>query len=138
MVDKLNDHSEVLYRHIHPDFLDGDVPSSDRFRPSKKDKNLLSIDRSSVHDAATSHRIYTSTGKKSAAIFGVSVGEFSGEAISCIEDPVDAKDATESEPAVPENKAHALADYTAHPEKNQKNVAKELKRLAMQRKRIFP
>jgi hypothetical protein len=138
MGDKLTNQGEVLYRHIHPDFLDGDVPSSDRFRPSKKDKNMLSVDRSSIHDAATSHQIYTSTGRKSAAIFGVSVGEFNGKSIECIEDPVAAKDATDTEPAVPENKAHALADYAPHSEKDQKNIAKELKRLAMQRKKIFP
>ena len=138
MTNKLTEQNEVLYRHIHPDFLDGDEPSSDRFRPSKKDENKLSVDRSSIHDAETSHKIYTSTGRKSAAIFGVSVGEFGGKSIDCLEDPVVARDATDTEPAVPENRAHALANYSAHSEKDQKNVAKELKRLAMQRKKIFP
>jgi len=71
--------------------------------------------------------LYTSTGKRSAAVFGLSVSEFEAESISCVEDPI------KDDPELPDNPAHALADYNGHDQKKQKVVAKRLKSLAVKR-----
>lgn len=134
----LEELSEVLLRHIHPDFFDKGSPSSNRFYPSKRDQNQLSVDRTSVHSAATSHALYIADGKKSAAVFGLSVGEFQVEGIPCKEDPVAAKAATTTEPAQQENQAHALADYSQFDEKAQKVIAMRLRQLAVKRGVMFP
>lgn len=127
MVNKLIDGEEILFRQIHPNSMEKGEPGSDRFRPTPSDKNMLSTDRSSLTMAAASHALYTSTGRRSAAVFGLSVGEFEREDIKCFEDPLKKSEAE------PENHAHALADYSSHAEKAQKLVAKRLKRLAVAR-----
>ncbi|MCK0510023.1 hypothetical protein [Aromatoleum buckelii] len=129
---KLTNSSEVLFRQIHPNFLENGEPSSDRFRPSEKDLNKLSVDRSALTTAAQSHGLYTSNGRASAAVFGLSVGEFESEMISCHSDPVVGTD------TAVENPAHALADYSAHTSQKQKLIAKKLKRLAVARGCLHP
>lgn len=138
MSDNLNDPEEVLFRHIHPDFFQKGEPSESRFCPSKQDENMLSVDRSSVHDESTSHYVYTYGGRQSAAIYGVSVLEFNSSGIPCVPDPTKAKDATETSRAQLENKAHALADYSAHSNADQKLISKKLRRLAMERGKLYP
>ncbi len=143
MGDKIETMDEVLYRQIHPNSLHNGEPGSDRFRPSEADKNMLSVDRSSVTSASDSHALYVSSGRLSAAVFGVSVGEFGLHSISCVEDRVLAAPAIPASPGVPAvpavtaNPAHALADYSSHTDSAQKNVAKKLKRLAVTRGCLF-
>ncbi|MFM0454150.1 hypothetical protein PQR21_27530 [Paraburkholderia nemoris] len=132
MGNKLTAEAEVLFRQIHPNFIDDGEPSSDRFRPSEKDANMLSVDRSAVITADISHALYTSNGLASAAVFGLTVGEFAQETVTCVEDPIDATDTTAANPA------HALADYSAHTLKQQKLIAKKLKRAAIARGRLHP
>jgi hypothetical protein len=132
MAGNLESPDEVLFRQIHPDSLHDGIPASDRFRPSEMDANKLSTDRSSITTAADAHALYTSTGKKSAAVFGLTVAEFNAESIPCIEDPV------KDDPHLPDNPAHALADYSAHAHGKQKLIAKRLKRLAVARGCLHP
>lgn len=127
MENKLTSGDEVLFRQIHPNSLQDGEPGSDRFRPSEVDNNKLSTDRSSVTSPEAAHRLYTSTGKLSAAVFGLSVEEFATESISCVVDPI------KDDPVLPDNPAHALADYSDHDAKKQKVVAKRLKSLAIKR-----
>lgn len=129
---KLTDNAEVLLRQIHPNFLHDGEPSSDRFRPSERDANMLSVDRGSMTHAADAHTIYTSTGALSAAVFGVSVGEFAGEAVPCVSDAIEATDTT------PANPAHALADFNEHSVGRQKLISKKLKRAAVSRGQLHP
>lgn len=128
---KLADQNEVLFRQIHPQSIDKGVPDSDRFKPSKLDKNQLSTDRSSLTTAEAAHTLYTSNGRQSGAVFGLTVGEFVAESITCHEDPI--KDDVE----LPDNPAHAYADYSAHNTAQQKLIAKRLKRLAIARGCLF-
>ena len=132
MGNKLTDLDEILFRQIHPNSLQSGEPGSDRFRPTPSDSNMLSTDRSSLTTAEASHSLYTSTGRKSAAVFGLSVHEFGRENIQCVEDPIAASTND------PGNPAHALADYSLHDEKAQKLIAKRLKRLAVARGCLFP
>lgn len=139
MSEKLDNVDEVLFRQIHPNFKDGDglssqpfIPSSQAFNPTPKDNNKLSVDRSSLTDAASSYELFISAGHKSAAVFGVSMSEFSHEGIDCFSDPIPVSDNNNGNPA------HALADYSPHTQGQQKNKAKRLKAKAIARGQLFP
>lgn len=132
MDDVLMNPDEILFRQIHPDFIQNGEPASNRFMPQSNDGGLMSVDRSSLTDAAAAHSIYTSTGKKSAAVYGVSVGEFQCEKIECRADPLDATD------YAPANPAHALADYTLHADKEWKLISKRLTQKAKARGQLHP
>lgn len=131
MGDKIKIQDEVLFRQIHPKSFHGGVPGSDRFRPSDLDMNLLSVDRSALTSAMNAHALFVSTGRQSAAVFGVEVREFAAETIACHEDPIAADE------KAPANVAHALADYSTHTSGQQKVVAKRLTRLAIARGCLF-
>ncbi|MDD1536094.1 MULTISPECIES: hypothetical protein [unclassified Bradyrhizobium] len=132
MKKRLTNAHEVLFRQIHPKFIENGEPSSDRFRPSAQDQNMLSLDRSALITASEAHAQYVATGKQSAAVFGVSVAEFAKESLTCVEDPIPVKETT------PANPAHCLADYSPHALKDQKLIAKRLKRVAIARGRLHP
>jgi hypothetical protein len=132
MNQKLGNEDEILFRQIHPKMFEKGLPASDRFRPSLNDENKLSVDRSSIVTAAQSHEIYTANGYESAAVFGLTVGEFDEQEIDCHPDPLPKTDNLAANPA------HALADYARHELKSQKNIAKKLKQLAIARGQLHP
>ncbi|REC98881.1 hypothetical protein DFO60_4834 [Ectopseudomonas oleovorans] len=117
----------MTYRQIHPTFIKDGVPSSSRFIPSAKDQNKLSVDRGSLVSAEESHANYVASGLKSAAVFGLTVGEFKSVDIPTFADPI------AETPDRPENLAHALADYSAHSAAEQKQKALRLQEMAIQR-----
>lgn len=124
MSKKLADNSEILFRQVHPTWIDGGEPTSLTFIPSAKDQNKLSLDRSSLTSAENAHVLYTRNGSLSAAVYGLSVGEFSNQNINCEADPIDKTDSQE------ENPAHAIADYSEFGTSAQRKIAKKLKRNA--------
>jgi len=132
MSEPLTNSDEVLFRQIHPNYIQNGEPASDRFKPQPNDAGLMSVDRSALTDAAASHALYISAGRKSGAVYGVTVGEFIEEAINCRNDPLEA---TEDAPA---NSAHALADYTSHEERKWKNISKRLTLKAKARGCLHP
>lgn len=132
MAKALTNQDEVLFRQIHPNCIHDGQPASDRFKPQPMDAGLMSVDRESLTDAASSHALYTSTGNQSGAVYGVTVAEFGSEAVDCREDPLAKTDTT------PANPAHALADYTSHEEKKWKLISKRLTLKAKARGRLFP
>lgn len=129
MSEKLTNAGEVLFRQIHPSFVENGVPSSQPFKPTEKDQNQLSLDRSSLTTAAKSHALYLESGLSSEAVFGLTVGEFTSETINCQSDPLKGP---------PANPAHTLADYSAFTGNQQKNIAKRLKLKALARGRLHP
>ena len=132
MPEILNHELEVLLRQIHPLFIQNGEPASDRFKPQPNDAGHMSVDRSSIINAALSHALYTRSGRSSGAVFGVTVGEFNEEQIECRADPIiEAVDTLA-------NPAHALADYTKHKEKEWKLISKRLSRKAKSRGQLFP
>ena len=131
MAMSLSNAEELLFRQIHPSGLNAGCPCSSCFMPSKSDNGQLSVDRSSITTAEGAHERYTRAGRRSAAVFGLSVAEFLACGIPCFEDP------THDHPTLPDNPAHALADFSAHGLSSRKMVAKELKRLAITRGRLF-
>lgn len=132
MSKNLDDSDEVLFRQVHPSFIDGGQPSSQTFTPTPKDEGKLSVDRSSLTSAAASHALFVGDGNTSDAVYGVSVGEFGAEALTCVSDPLQAS-ATQSA-----NIAHAYADYTPHSSNAQKTKAKRLKIKAIARGKLHP
>jgi hypothetical protein len=132
MGDKLTDKGEVLYRQIHPSFIDDGVPSKQPFMPTPKDAGKLSVDRAELTSAKESYALYTGSGRQSVAVYGVSVGEFEEETIACFADPL-----SEAEDQ-PENKAHAVADYSPHSSNQQKLKATRLKQKAITRGQLHP
>lgn len=132
MGEPLTNADEVLFRQIHPNCMQNGEPASDRFKPQPNDAGLMSVDRGSLTDAATSHALYTSTGNQSGAVYGVTVGEFGDEVVECRDDPLET---TEDTPA---NPAHALADYTPHEERKWKLISKRLTQKAKARGRLHP
>lgn len=132
MGEPLTEQAELLFRQIHPSCIYEGEPASDRFKPQPSDEGLMSVDRGSLTDPASSHAIYTSTGRESGAVYGVTVGEFDEQGIECRDDPLQE---TEEAPA---NAAHALADYTSHEEKKWKIISKRLTQKAKARGRLHP
>ena len=132
MPEELNDNDEVLFRQIHPSFMDGDRPSSQPFSPTAKDEGKLSVDRSSKTTAESSYWLYTRNGYESAAVYGLTVGEFSEQDVPCFDDPLPGDEHTLPNPA------HAYGDYNGHSASRRKNLAKRLKRKALDRGKLYP
>lgn len=128
----LTEHAEILFRQIHPSFYQDGVPSKSRFMPQSNDNGLMSVDRGALTTPAASHAAYLATGKQSAAVFGVSVEEFAGEALPCVEDAVEAKDGKLANPY------HALVDYTSFDEKARRLISMRLWAKATARGRLHP
>lgn len=128
----LDDSEEILFRQIHPNFYDNNHPASPQFAPTAKDENKLSVDRSSLTTAAAAHALFTSNGYESAAVYGVSVGEFGAEKLSCYSDPLKA------EGKLAENPAHAYANFSAFSTNQSKTIAKRLRNNAVKRGRLHP
>ena len=128
----LTDQKEVLFRQIHPNsYLDG-RPASDRFRPQPSDDGLMSVDKESMTTAEASNLLFTSSGSQSAAVFGVSVEEFSSESLNCSDDPLEAVGDRLANPA------HAVVDYNSIDYKKWKNISKRLTQKAIARGRLYP
>lgn len=128
MGDKLESEGELLFRQIHPSFIEDGEPSSQPFRPTPKDDNKLSVDRGEISTAQESFELHTSTkGLASVGVYGLTVAEFSSQSIECFSDPI------EGSPGAPANPAHAFADYGPHAGSAQKNIAKRLKHAAIAR-----
>lgn len=130
--DKLSDADEVLFRQIHPSFMEDGEPSSQPFMPTPKDQNQLSVDRGSITTAKASHDLFLSAGLISAAVYGVTVGEFEEHAIACAADPIVATEEVSANPA------HAYADYSPHATNKQKTLAKRIKQRALARGQLHP
>lgn len=124
---QITDGSEILFRQIHPHFYSNGKPASNRFLPSKSDEGKLSVDRSSLTTAEQSHGLYTSNGKQSVAVFGLSVAEFGAEGLRAFEDPLEETDDN------PANPAHALVDYRMLDKRQQKEAATRLAAKAIAR-----
>ena len=133
MTEKIEDETELLFRQVHPNFLDAGEISSAAFRPSAKDAGRLSVDRSTLTTSEDSFLLHTAAKKlASAGTYAVSVEEFSEVDVSCYPDPLDASGDQ------PENPAHAYGDFNGLSSGKQKAVAKRLKHKAASRGCLHP
>lgn len=123
----LSDPAEVLLRQVHPDLLDGDQPASSAFLPNSGDEDQLSTDRSSMTTAKDAYDLYVSNNRRSAGTYGVSVGEFRGQGLSCFPDPIESGDTTHANPA------HARVDFSGFGTSQRKKMAQRLRNAAVSR-----
>lgn len=128
----VTDPNEVLFRQIHPNsFVDGRL-ASDRFRPQPRDAGFMSVDRGSLTTAMASNLLFTTSGRQSVAVFGISVEEFSDELLPCLENPL------EADGDMPANPAHAVVDYNCHNDNKWKIISKRLTQKALARGLLHP
>ena len=110
----------LLYRQIHPSFVQADRVSSQAFRPTEKDQLKLSAYNSEKISADKSLIHYTTVlNLRSAGVLAVQVDECQTFGLSAYEDPA----------PFPE---HALIDYSQINGKLE-SIAKSLRALAEQR-----
>lgn len=70
---------ELLYRQVHPGFVDDGIPSAQAFAPTKKDEGKLSIARGKLTTAEGAYTHHTSAlHLKSAGSWGLTVAETNG------------------------------------------------------------
>lgn len=133
MADELQDSAELLFRQIHPSFVEMGEPSSAGFKPTPKDDGKLSVDRSSIFSPAQSYDLHTNAkGLQSVGTYGLTVSEFKEEAVPCHADPIPATNTEVGNPA------HAVGDFNAHSSGKQKTIAKRLKQKALARGQLHP
>lgn len=116
---------EVLYRHIHPTWLDDGEPSSQAFRPFDPSNIHLSVDLSSkVASAAEAAQNFKGD---SVGVYGVTPKECHSQELKTYWAPE--KD----------NVAHGAIDYTGVDlKKPAKRKSQALARMARDRKRLHP
>lgn len=129
---RLVDGAEVLFRQVHPDLMQDGEPASSAFRPKEADENMLSVDRGALTTPQGAFDLFTANGFTSAAVYGVSVGEFETNGIVCEEDPLVVTDQLAANPA------HALASFDGHGNNKQKTLAKRIKLAAVARGLLYP
>jgi len=64
-----------LWRQVHPSFVDQGIPTTQAFRPTKKDDGKLSVDNGDMINAEQSDRDFTGKGYASTGVLAVTVGE---------------------------------------------------------------
>jgi hypothetical protein len=130
---RLTDPREVLFRNIHPSWIQDGKPTSQAFRPTLKDEGRLSLDRGSMTTAQDSFRLHTcAKGLQAEAVYGVSVDEFLNENIECFDDPIEGGAYTV------ENLCHCIADFRPHGGSKPETISKKLKKKAIARGSLYP
>jgi hypothetical protein len=123
----LNDPSEVLFRQVHPNWIDNGVPSSQAFAPTKKDEGQLSITRGALTTAEAAFKHYTLVQQlESAGTWGISVGEATAAGLDSFDDY------REDVPA------HGFVDFRPLSRKQAERKAKLLAAWARERGRLYP
>lgn len=118
---ELTQPEELLFRQIRPDYIDGDVVSSQAFSVMPKDNNKLSVDRSSLTTAKGAYETFVANGCESAAVYGLTVGEFNAEELKCYSLPETS------------NPAHSYADFSVKTRSGGNKTSKKLRRIASDR-----
>ena len=129
--DALSEEAEILFRQIHPSFVRDGRVSGQAFRPTPKDKRMLSVARSSMTDAQAAFKRHTECLKLSSlGTWGVTVGECAALGLSVRPNPI-------TEPPCPDP-AHALVDFSALSNSKVEAQGTRLARLANDRGRLHP
>lgn len=111
----------LLYRHIHPNFMQNGFASSRAFRPNDDDAGLMSVYDGDLMNAEDSWTHFTTVSKRrSAGAMSISVDECVQEGLATRPDPT----------SFPE---HAVVDFTQLNEKECRTVSKKLQSKAQVR-----
>ncbi len=119
---------DLLFRQVHPGWLDGEQPSSQAFRPMPKDNGLLSIYLGSLTTPELSYKHYTEKLKfESAGVWAVSIAEVEAERLPHRPNPQ------------PDFPAHGEIDFSGVVSNSQKEkIGKRLKNKAVIRGKLHP
>ncbi len=128
----ISDADEIMFRQVHPILYQAGAVASSAFMPTEDDQGHLPVDRGSLTTPKASLDLYRANGRQSAAVYGVSVGEFTVEGIPCQPDPVPAT------PNLKANPAHAYADYNGIGTSQRKKKAQRLRTVALRRGLLHP
>ena len=129
----LADADEALLRQVHPSFLRDGRPSSQSWRPTKKDEGNLSVARGSLTSPQAAFEHHTQQKKMaSAGAWAVTVGECQTEDLRAYPDPLDAT------PNVAADPAHAVIDFTGRSNSQVEAKAVRLARWAGERGCLYP
>lgn len=77
---------ELLWRNVHPDWVDDGVLSSQAFRPNSGDDGQMSVGRSSVVSASDHFSEYVAVPNKSGGIWALSVQEVDDQSLRVVDD----------------------------------------------------
>lgn len=112
----------VLWRQAHPNFMDGDKPTSQAFFPFPKDNGKLSVYDGDQINAQQSYIHYTQIlENESDSVWAITKAEADKEDVPASPDPL------------PDFSAHAKIDFGNRPEKECRKIAKRLKAKAIAR-----
>jgi hypothetical protein len=128
----LSNADEIMLRQVHPILCQSGEVASSVFRPSEDDQGQMSVDRGSLTTPKASFDLYRENGRQSAAVYGVSVGEFTSEDIPCHPDPISATQDLKANPA------HAYADYNGIGTNQRRKKAQRVRTAALRRGRLHP
>jgi hypothetical protein len=128
-VTDIEDQEELLHRQVNPGFFqDEDQPTSQVFRPTRKDEGRLSVSAGSRASAEESLRRYNERGcGSSCGVLSVTVEECSSLELAARYDPLG-----EDDPAGPDD-AHAVVDFNGLDKSQHKKKGKALLLIAMNR-----
>jgi hypothetical protein len=125
---QLRDPNELLYRQVHPSWVVDGRPSSQAFRPTRKDEGKLSVSRGALTTARTSFELYTAALElQSAGVWGVCVGECDDEGLETFSDPL------HSPPSKVADPSHAVINFAGVSSSQAEAKAGRLRRKATER-----
>ncbi len=111
----------IVYRQIHPSFVQAGFPTSQAFRPSPKDESKLSVYDGDQITAENAFQHYTNhLNLSSIGVMGLTVAECKAESLHVCEDPTPFRE-------------HALIDFSGLTDKDCRNKSKKLQAKAVQR-----
>lgn len=120
------DERTLLYRQVHPSFVQQGHITSQVFTPTPKDGNRLSVYDGDLIAAEAAWRHYTAElGQRSVGVTAVTVAECAGEGLPAVADA----------DAFPE---HVLIDFSGLTRSQIRNAAKQLQEFAEARGWLYP
>jgi hypothetical protein len=123
---RLDRADECLYRQVHPTWIDAGEPSSQAFKPTKKDAGMLSIALGSKTSAEGAYLHHTEVlGLASAGTWAVTVGEVTELELSSFEQPLE------------DDPAHGFIDFRELARKATEAKAKLLRARARDRGCVY-
>ena len=111
----------LLHRQVHPAWVKDNRATSQTFRPTPKDKDMLSVHDGDRIDAESAWLRYTRQGWLSYGVVAVKQGECTRHGLGVIPDPQ------------PESPEHALIDCTALSRSRMRQVARRMTQMANER-----
>ncbi|MGH2853373.1 MAG: hypothetical protein ACRDLF_04175 [Solirubrobacteraceae bacterium] len=123
----LTNPDEALYRQVHPSWIADGVPSSQAFKPTKKDEGMLSIALGSktTPEGAFAHHTQVLQ-RESVGTWGVSVAQATDAGLRSYEQPLD------------DSPAHGFIDFRGLARGQTEAKAKLLLGKARHRGRLYP